>query len=200
MVAVIANFKGGVLKSTIAHDLITRGWEGIDLDPYGNLQDRFPELVYKLDLVDELPSLEGLENNVVIDSGAFHDPRLDELVHTADLLILPFVPTAESLQTTVDTLRKLNPSIPVLFVVSLCTKKQDELDSMTVLREAIGYEAEYMTIPFSEGVKTAIKENVGVSDLANRVGLAGSPYRHIAKVFTALEEKILSFKGKKGGN
>ncbi len=50
----ICNFKGGVGKSLIAHQLITSyEFNGVEIDPYGNLSDRLPEKVFKIDLSEK---------------------------------------------------------------------------------------------------------------------------------------------------
>lgn len=50
----ICNFKGGVGKSLIAHQLITSyEFNGVEIDPYGNLSDRLPEKVSKIDLSEK---------------------------------------------------------------------------------------------------------------------------------------------------
>ena len=50
----ICNFKGGVGKSLIAHQLITSfDFSGVEIDPYGNLADRLPERVSKIDLSEK---------------------------------------------------------------------------------------------------------------------------------------------------
>lgn len=192
MIVTIANFKGGVGKSILAHHLISNGWDGIDLDPYGNLRDRFPETVVKLELNEEIPSLEGL-GKVVIDTGGYHDKRMDYLIDASDLLIVPFIATGESLQATIDTLNRLKPNIPVLFVVNMNRKAQNLQDSIDILSETLGYKAEYIAIPFSDAIQTAINENMGFLQMAERSGLAGYAYRPIARVFKELEEKIMSF-------
>lgn len=196
MIVTIANFKGGGGKSMTAHSLIANGWQGVDLDPYGNLKDRFPDDVVKLELHEQIPDLKGL-GRVVIDTGGYHDKRMDYLIPASDLLVVPFIATGESLQATIDTLNRLKPSIPVLFVVNMHRKAQNLQDSMDVLSQVLGYKAEYVTVPFSDAIQTAINENMGFIQMAERGGLAGYAYRPIANVFIELEKKIMSFNGKR---
>lgn len=50
----IVNFKGGVGKSMIAHQLISGyGFNGYEIDPYGSLSDRLPECVMRIDIQEK---------------------------------------------------------------------------------------------------------------------------------------------------
>ena len=58
----ICNFKGGVGKSLIAHQLITSfDFSGVEIDPYGNLADRlqreYQKLIYLKKILDNLKIL-----------------------------------------------------------------------------------------------------------------------------------------------
>jgi cellulose biosynthesis protein BcsQ len=190
---VICNFKGGTGKSAIAHQLITGyNFSGIEIDPYGSLADRLPEKVLK----DDLESNELMHNSsdTVFDFGGFDSPKLDIAINQSDLILVPFIPTLESVQTTLDTLLRIKDfNKPILLVSNQAQKPKDIEDAQNVFVENLGVELELVAIPYSIGLQTAINENTSVKKLAEQKGLQGFMYRKIAESFDNLYLIINSY-------
>lgn len=185
----IVNFKGGVGKSMIAHQLIT-GYEfyGIEIDPYGSLAERLEDRVAKIDLKEKLPDISELEENIIFDFGGFDDSKIDEAISLSDLIIIPYTPTLESIQTTFDTIHRVkNLNKPILFVANMYQKDDDIAQSRDVILEALGFEAEIFPLPLSVGLQTAIAENKSIKELASLPGIKAYAYKkaaeHIQKLY-----------------
>jgi chromosome partitioning protein len=185
----IVNFKGGVGKSMIAHQLIT-GYEfyGIEIDPYGSLAERLEDRVVKVDLKEKLPDISELEENIIFDFGGFDDSKIDEAISLSDLIIIPYTPTLESIQTTFDTIYRVkNSDKPILFVANMYQKDDDIAQSRDVILEALGFEAEIFPLPLSIGLQTAIAENKSIKELASLPGIRAYAYKkaaeHIQKLY-----------------
>ena len=191
----IVNFKGGTGKSLLAHQLITGyGYAGIEVDPYGSLADRLPDQVARIDLGEPLPSLKGIEENVVFDFGGFDDRKLDEAAALSALLLIPFIPTLESIQTTIDTIERVKAfDRPILFVANMSQKDQDAEDARFVLEEALGMEADIFSLPLSVALQTAINENCSILDLAKQGGILGYAYKRAAGRMDDLYSKISEY-------
>lgn len=86
----IVNFKGGVGKSMIAHQLISGfGFRGYEIDPYGSLSDRLPNKVDRIDIQGKyLPTP---REETIFDFGGFDDIKLDQAIAYSDLIIIPFI-------------------------------------------------------------------------------------------------------------
>lgn len=193
---VICNFKGGVGKSLTAHQLITGfGYKGIEVDPYGSLADRLPNDVIHVGLKDQLPDLSDIDEKVIFDFGGFDDPKLEQAAALSGLIIVPFIATLESVQTTVETLHRIKGfNKPILFVANMTHKEQDAADSILAFQEVLGYDVEVFYLPMSVGLQTAINENKSILDLANQGGIAGFAYKKAADSMRALHNKILEYK------
>lgn len=185
----IVNFKGGVGKSMIAHQLIT-GYDfyGIEIDPYGSLAERLEDRVAKIDLNEKLPDISELEENIIFDFGGFDDSKIDEAISLSNLIIIPYTPTLESIQTTFDTIHRVkNSDKPILFVANMYQKDDDIAQSREVILEALGFEAEIFPLPLSVGLQTAIAENKSIKELASLPGIRAYAYKkaaeHIQKLY-----------------
>lgn len=190
----IVNFKGGVGKSMIAHQLITGfGFRGYEVDPYGSLSDRLPEQVKKIEIQEK--QLTQPEQATIFDFGGFDDVKLDQAVAYSDLVIIPFIPTLETIQGTVDTLVRVAPmNKPILLVPNMSQKENDINDAKFVFDETLGFEVEMFALPMSVALQTAINENCSILELSNQGGIKAYAYRKSANLIRDLHEKIWEYK------
>jgi chromosome partitioning protein len=191
----IVNFKGGVGKSLIAHQLATTmGWNIIEVDPYGSLAERLPDIVAHVGLNEPMPVLEGIEESIIFDFGGFDDKKVKEAIELSNLVIIPYIPTLESIQTTIDTVNAIKElDTPILFVANMPQKEQDIEDSSFVLKETLGFEVEIFVLPMSVALQTAINENVSIKELAQRGGIRGYAYKKAASKIDELISVIYSY-------
>jgi len=189
----ITNFKGGVGKSLLAHQLITCfGFNGVEIDPYGSLQNRLPDRVIRVDISEK--NLPKIENNTVFDFGGFDDIKLDLAIKQSNLVIIPFIPTLESVQGTVDTLNRVKEfDVPVLMVANMVQKSEDVNDAKFVFEEVLGFETEIYQIPISIALQTAINENKAITELANQKGIRAYAYKKASKIITNLMDIIRGY-------
>ncbi|MRJ03246.1 MAG: hypothetical protein C6I05_07345 [Epsilonproteobacteria bacterium] len=185
----ICNFKGGVGKSLLAHQLITSfNYRGIEIDPYGSLADRLPDKVEKIDISS--PTLPQVENTI-FDFGGFDDRKLDLAMEQSDLALVPFIPTLESVQGTADTLLRIKDfGRPILLVANMVQKPEDVQDAKFVFEDLLQTELEIFQIPLSVAFQTAINENRSIFELANQGGIRGFAYRKAKKILEDLNSLI----------
>jgi len=185
----ICNFKGGVGKSLIAHQLITSyGYNGIEIDPYGSLCDRVPQRVQKIDInAKKLPKAE----NTIFDFGGFDDIKLDMAIEQSELIIVPFIPTLESVQGTADTLVRVKEfDKPVLMVANMVQKPSDVEDAKFVFEDILQTDTEIFQIPLSVAFQTAINDNKSILELANQKGIRAYAYKKAGKILEDLNSLI----------
>jgi len=184
----ICNFKGGVGKSFLAHQLITSfGFNGVEIDPYGSLSDR-------LENVEQIP----LENktletysNTVFDFGGFNDIKLEQAINQSDLVIIPLNATIETLQSTIDTLNVVKEfDRPILFVANMVQKAEDIKEINSIINEILGFECEIFILPLSVAYQTAINNNVSILELADAGGLKSFAYKKAAENIRELKRTI----------
>lgn len=189
----IVNFKGGVGKSMIAHQLITGfGFRGCEIDPYGSLSDRLPERVERIDIRQK--RLERPEEATIFDFGGFDDVKLDQAIEHSDLVIIPFIPTLETIQGTVDTLVRVAPmNKPILLVPNMSQKEGDIHDAKFVFDETLGFEVEMFPLPMSVALQTAINENRSIIELSQQGGIKAYAYRKSANLIRNLHAKISEY-------
>jgi chromosome partitioning protein len=185
----ICNFKGGVGKSLIAHQLITSyNYNGIEIDPYGSLADRLPDRVKKIEINSKhLPIVE----NTIFDFGGFDDIKLDLAINQSELVVVPFIPTLESVQGTADTLVRVKEfNKPVLMVANMVQKPADVEDAKFVFNDILQTEVEIFQIPLSVAFQTAINENKSIIELANAGGIRAYAYKKAKKIIEDLNSLI----------
>ena len=185
----ICNFKGGVGKSLIAHQLITSyDYNGIEVDPYGSLADRLPDRVQKIDITAQtLPEAK----NTIFDFGGFDDIKLDQAITQSDLVIVPFIPTLESVQGTADTLMRIKElNKPILLVANMVQKPEDVKEAQFVFEDLLQTELEIFQIPLSIAFQTAINENRSILELANQGGIKAYAYKKAKKILEDLNSLI----------
>lgn len=189
----IVNFKGGVGKSMIAHQLITGfGFRGCEVDPYGSLSDRLPDRVRRIEIQEKYLSEPSEET--IFDFGGFDDIKLDQAISYSDLIIIPFIPTLETIQGTVDTLvRVASANKPILMVPNMSQKENDINDAKFVYEETLGFEVELFPIPMSVALQTAINENRSIIDLSQQGGIKGYAYKKSANIIRDLHAKIREY-------
>lgn len=185
----ICNFKGGVGKSLIAHQLITSfDFNGVEIDPYGNLADRLPERVKNIDINEK--NLNTYENTI-FDFGGFNDVKLEQAVKQSDLIIIPFNATIETLQSTVDTINVVKDyDKPILFIANMIQKPKDIEEVNIIIQDILGFECEIFTIPVSAAYQTAINQNMSLLELSNSGGIKAFAYKKAAENILKLKESI----------
>lgn len=191
----IVNFKGGVGKSMIAHQLISGfGFRGCEIDPYGSLSDRLPDSVKRVEIREK--NLEKPQDDTIFDFGGFDDIKLDQAIGYSDLIIIPFIPTLETIQGTVDTLVRVAPmNKPILMVPNMSQKENDIADAKFVFEETLGFEIEMFPIPMSVGLQTAINENKSIIELSTQGGIRAYAYKKGASLLQDLHTKIREYEG-----
>jgi len=185
----ILHFKGGVGKSLIAHQLITSfGFNGVEIDPYGNLAERLPEKVKKVDLSEKTL---GNYKNTIFDFGGFNDVKIEYAIKQSDLVIIPFNATIETLQSTVDTINVIKEyDKPILFVANMIQKPEDIKEVSIIIQDILGFECEIFMMPSSAAYQTAINQNVSILDLANAGGIKAFAYKKAATKILELKQII----------
>lgn len=196
---VICNFKGGVGKSLIAHQLITSyDYKGIEIDPYGSLSLRLPQKVQKVDIyASELPEI---TKNTIFDFGGFDDLKLEQSIKLSSLVIIPFIPTFESVQGTIDTvnmIKNIDPpleslNVPVLFLANMSQKQNDINEAYNLFKNELKTNIALFTMPLSVALQTAINENRSIIEMAQGKGLRAYAYKKAASIIIELHDTILS--------
>ncbi|MBN2870241.1 MAG: ParA family protein [Campylobacterales bacterium] len=189
----VVNFKGGVGKSMIAHQLITGfGYRGCEIDPYGSLSDRLPDMVERIEIQEK--HLPQPVRDTIFDFGGFDDIKLDQAIGYSDLIVIPFIPTLETIQGTVDTLVRVAPmDKPILLVPNMSQKENDIADAKFVFDETLGFEVEMFALPMSVALQTAINENRSIIDLSRQGGIKGYAYKKSANLMRDLHAKIREY-------
>jgi chromosome partitioning protein len=191
MQIIIYNQKGGVGKSMIATQLALHfDTTIIELDPYGMLSDTLgDDIVYKVGLNENVPNIK--EGDVIYDFGGFDDLRLDEVSKSANLIIIPFNPTINSLGTTLKSYQRVKEqNIPVLFVVNAVLNDKDVDESINFIKENTQDEIEYFVIPHTRALQTVENEGVSIIEFANTSGLRKHTYRKISATMKNLVSKV----------
>lgn len=189
----LCNFKGGVGKSLIAHQLITGfNFNGLELDPYGSLSQRLPDRVKKISIKEQqLPELLP-EEPLLFDFGGFDDIKLQQACSMSNLVVIPFIPTLESVQGTLRTLQALKDvETPFLLVSNMGQKTQDIQDALVAFQEQREQKLEHFVLPLSVALQTAVNENTSVLTLARGNSLKAYAYQKAATLMQDLYDKIV---------
>ncbi|APW66339.1 MULTISPECIES: ParA family protein [Arcobacteraceae] len=191
MQIIIYNQKGGVGKSMLATQLaLYFDTTIIELDPYGMLNDTLgDDIVYKVELNEKVPEIK--EGDVIYDFGGFDDLRLDEISKSADLIIIPFNPTINSLGTTLKSYNRVKTqNVPVLFVVNAVLNDKDVEESISFIKENTQDEIDFFVIPHTRALQTVENEGVSIIEFANSSGLRKHTYRKISGIMKDFVKKI----------
>lgn len=190
MQIIIYNQKGGVGKSMLSTQIaLYFDATIIELDPYGMLSQTLDDRVIKIGLDEKVPKIKS--GDVVYDFGGFDDIRLDKISKKADLIIIPFNPTINSLGTTLDSYNKVkNLEVPVLFVVNAYVNDSDVDDAVDFLNENINDDIQYYAIAHTRALQTAENEGVSIIEFAKSSGLRKHTYKKISKTMNNLMKTI----------
>lgn len=192
MIVAITNFKGGVGKSMIAHQLITSfDYDGFEVDPYGSLSDRLPSRIKRLDTTDDMPTI---VNNTIFDFGGFDCQLLRSVLEISNLVIVPFIPTLETLQSTMDALSIIKQyDKPILLVANMVKKQSDVEEAKKLFYEFFGFEVEVIELSDSIALQTAIAENESIISLAKQGGLKAYTYKKAGLSIKNIHDKVLEY-------
>lgn len=188
----MTNFKGGVGKSLIAHQLITCfGYSGITHDPYGNLANRLPDRVTN---ISDIKSLADLPEKVVFDCGGFDDKILRQIIKISDLIIIPFTDSFEAIQSTVQMLvffKEILAGKKILFIANMALKNSPYIAQATkAFKKVLNIDINVFTIPTWQSFRTAINRNIALTDMSKKsIG-----YKKAADCMLSLHECILNIK------
>ena len=191
MQIIIFNEKGGVGKSMLATQIaLCYKASIIELDPYGVLSQTLnDDIVFKVGLDEEIPIIN--QGNVIYDFGGFDDARLSTISKRADLIIIPFNPTINSLGTTFNSYKRVRElEVPILFVANAVIKEQDALDSIDYICEYANENIDYIIIPHTRALQTSENEGKSIIDIAQSTPLKKHTYKKINFIMFKLMDKI----------
>ena len=188
----VMNDKGGVGKTAITQQLAQGfGLQAVDLDPYGNLSTRIPNTLE----IEQGEDLNQLPSAFIADFGGFAHEDEDSVLDMLDIIVIPYIPTAESVETTYMMVQRISATItPILFVANRVVKNKDEeaiKKSFVLFSSLLEYGANLATIQDSRAITTAINGSFSVIKKSKERGLVGHQFKKIANSFINLEKKIL---------
>jgi len=185
----IVSFKGGVGKSFIAHQLVTSfGYKGVAHDPYGNLANRLPDQVISIKDLKTLTELES--KDIVFDCGGFDDKILHKIIEQADLLVIPFNPSYESIQSTIqmlNTMKQQFSSKKILFVSNMTRKSSITDDAFNAFDKVTKSKVNRFIIPDFFSFQAAVNNNQSIIKMAEKQ----SVYKKAAECISSLHNCIL---------
>ena len=194
MQIIIFNQKGGVGKSMLATQIALYFDTTIfEIDPYGVLSQTLDDnRVYKIALDEDIPEI--TSGDAVYDFGGFDDSRLDTVSKNADLIIIPFNPTINSLGTTLKSYKRVETlNVPILFIVNSAMKEQDASEAIEYLKETIEADLDFFTIPNTRALQTSENEGRSIMSLTNSSALRKHTYKKINSIMLELMERIKEY-------
>jgi len=193
------SFKGGPGKSFVSFELCSSyDWFCVELDPYGNLASRLNKVeensAISIGLHEKITLPQ--DKNIIIDCGGFDDPRLKQLFkNEIDFVMVPYVPSVESVQTTVLALQKLKeyaPDIPIIIIANMIlrhSKSTEKLKEVIVKKaRQINNSCLYHEIFDLASYRTSINQNKSIVEMAKK----RKCYQKASKAIESLQEKIES--------
>jgi cellulose biosynthesis protein BcsQ len=203
-IILVANFKGGVGKSTISNLLQERLSNSVilALDIYQDVEitnivnddgvcnTKLLKKGFEIDLQEYVDL--GVEH-IIIDMPGYMDERVLKIMRYVDLIVLPMTLGFRSTNTTaltIEELHKHNNTCKKLAVVNMHKSDKeyeecrDELEALLDGR----IEVLYTQIRLSKAIKTIEKRQVGINVLVSEVG--GHVYKPILKKFENLASMV----------
>ena len=185
----VLNDKGGVGKSAIVMQIaLANNLKVIELDTYGNIAKRVPNTVsFEEGERVKLPRTGGY----VVDFGGFAHTQEDYILSKLDVLVIPFLATAESVETTYNMIDRFEIDIPILFVANRISKKDEKavLSAFGLFNRVIDG-ANLSALTESRAIQSAINNGFDIVSASGQKGLKGQPYRKMAEQLKKLFEKI----------
>lgn len=194
MQIIIFNQKGGVGKSMIATQIALHyDMTIIELDPYGVLSKTLDdERVYKVALDEDVPEVKS--GDAIYDFGGFDDKRLDIVSKNADLIIIPFNPTINSLGTTLESYQRAKEqNLPILFVANAVIKEQDAIEAIEYIKETTQDDIDYFVIPHTRALQTSENEGESIIELSQSSGLRKHTYKKIGTTMRELMALVKNY-------
>ena len=193
MIITIYSGKGGVGKSLLTAQLIYNGFEAIDLDPFGDIYDRFEDKAIYLNEDEEIPDLSDVNSDIVLDFKGGKDKRLHKALDQSDLLIIPVIPSRESVSTTIKSLEYIDNDIPKLFVINMIDKESNLNETIEVLSDMVE-DFKYTTVRLSKAYRTAVNNNQSIIDMSKEKGIRGGAYRTHGKEIQKFLDHVEGFR------
>jgi len=205
-VIVIAGFKGGVGKSTIADRLAEMLDNSlvISLDFYQDAVEYNSSKTVNLSQEENLNSyLSKNKNNIkyfIIDAGGFNDKRLSTI--NIDLLIIPTKSGYRSIKTSVDSLVTLSPlDVPIMFILNDYMQEKELQETINILEEILhitnlDLEKFYLFgITHSNAIKTCENKNASLAELSAQSAFLANSYKKVIQRFKELADEVADIVG-----
>ncbi len=205
MVILVAGFKGGVGKSTIANFLAEKfGGYVLNLDIYQKARENYNSAPTIFVGPDESLRDKIKDSDIcVIDAGGFDDARLYDI--DVDVFVFPTRTDANSIARTVDSVvtilnRSASKKKKVIFVMNEYQdeeeKKEATEDLMEILQKSeIPADDVYLSfVKRSKAIRRATRHGVGLGELLKSNPAA---YRPVNKTFDELVQDIMDAIGEK---
>lgn len=177
----LCNFRRGVGKSLIAHQLIQGfGLNGVEVDPFGALAKKLPGKVEKIRAGTKLLHTE--YTNTVFDFGGFEDAKLYQAVEMSNIILVPFIPTDEALETTRNTIAKINGyNTPILLIANMVHDPSDIDGFKIYFSDVIGHDPLMYHFPLNMAYQSCYNDNVCITDMISTPRGADMAYINAAK-------------------
>jgi len=185
--------KGGVGKSFLTAQLIHNGFEAIDLDPFGDIFDRYEDKSIYLNEDEEIPDLSSIKSDLVLDFKGGKDKRIHNALDQSDLLIIPVIPSRETVSTTIKTIDYIDHDIPKLFVFNIVGKKSNLEQTIEVLNDMIK-DFKYSIVRYSEAYLTSVNNSQGIIQMSKEKGIRGGAYTTHAREIQQFLNKVEEFR------
>lgn len=198
-IIVVAGFKGGVGKSTIANFLGEKiGATIINLDMYQDNEDFNSTETINVSTSESLEDKIKSSGIYIVDAGGFDDARLYEL--PVDLFIFPTRTDYRSIKTTIDSAATIldkssAPEKRAMIVINQFENDKDldravEILETIVSMSEIDAELSFFGLKKSNAITTAIDKKMGLGELAAQGGIMGHAYKSVNDSFDELAKEV----------
>jgi len=197
---VVAGFKGGVGKSTIANFLGEKlGATIINLDLYQDNEDFNSTPTINVSPDEDISAKIKSSDIYIIDAGGFDDARLYSL--PVDLFIFPTRTDYRSIKTTIDSaatiLSKSASPVKRAMIVINQFENDKELDRAAEILETIvsmseieAEELAFFGLKKSAAITTAIDQRLSLEELLGQSALAKHTYKAVNESFEELAKEV----------